>query len=193
MARLRTAALMSAGAVALHQLRYLVANGGHAGEALARDGHGGLNAALPVLGGVTLALVLLTLAWVAVSRAAPSTSSRDRGRTALYALVLLVAFGTQELIEGAFVSGHPAGLTALAHDGGIVVLPLALLLGKLISLLTGALVAADRAAACTFAPRRARSSPSLERLSHTASPVAVPIGLVRGFAQRAPPLLAIVR
>jgi hypothetical protein len=57
---LRTAGLLSAGALAVHQLRYRLVYGGGADRALEHQGHGYLSAVVPVVG-LALAGVLAHL------------------------------------------------------------------------------------------------------------------------------------
>jgi hypothetical protein len=190
--RLRLGALLALGAVVLHQLRYLVADGHGAAAALSHDGHGHLGLALPILLSIVLAIVASMLLVAAIARH-PATS-RDEGNTGrralACALLLVAAFCGQELAEGALLSNHPQGVDALVRHGGLVVLPLAGLLGLLISLLVGVLGVAERRVAGALArPLRLPAQPP----DHYSGPdVGRPVafGLVFGSAQRAPPSLA---
>src|SRR5947208_17062787 len=110
--RLRLAALLGAGAFAVHQLRFLLAFGGHAGERLAVEGHAYLAPVAPLAMWLLLALFVQLLAGAAPARLAPAVRLRRLwlGSSA----ALLVVYCAQELLEGMLVNGHPAGLSAIA-------------------------------------------------------------------------------
>ena len=192
-ARARLATLLALGAVVLHQLRYLVADGQTASAALAHDGHQPVALALPVLLSLALVVTLLGLLLAARGRPLPATICRcsGRARPALaYALVLLAIFAGQELVEGALLSGHPAGIDALAGHGGLSVVPLAGMLGTVISLLARALGAAEQS--IIEALERWRFAPADPPCSCAAPDPERGVGLTLalGFAQRAPPSFA---
>jgi hypothetical protein len=190
--RLRLGTLLALGAVVLHQFRYVAADGHGAGAALAHHGHGHLSLALPILVSIALAIVAAMLLGVALGRLPASTNrgSRAGGRAPFCALLLMAGFGGQELVEGALLSAHPHGLDALVGHGGVAVVPLAALLGLVISLLVGVLGTAERRIAGTLARPRLRpadlsdghSERDVERLAGFGC-------LVFGSAQRAPPSL----
>lgn len=138
--RLRIAALMAAGALGLHQLRYLVAHGDGASAALAREGHAYLGALAPavavLLGGAALEFLL---------RLAARRSAGEQGyRFLAVTAILLVVYVGQESLEALLTAGHPTGLAAVLGSGGWLALPLACLVGLGITLL---LRGADRALA----------------------------------------------
>jgi hypothetical protein len=187
---LRAAALLAGAALALHQLRYLIGYSPHSGHALAHQGHGYLEYALPLVaallvlaGGALLARV--ARAWhTGVPEAAPP---RFAWSWAAAAVALIVIYAGQELLESVLTAGHPGGVAALSGHGGLVALPLAVLLGGLVALLLrGAGVAVARAA------RRARRA-RLPRAPHRARRPGL-VGerpyasvLARHLAGRAPP------
>jgi hypothetical protein len=189
--RARVATLLSLGSVVLHQLRYVVAHPHHPGAALAHDGHDRVSLALPIMLSLALVVVVSGLLFAAISRRASATASPNGSglvrRALAYALVLMLAFAGQELVEGALLSGHPEGIDALLGNGGFVVVPLAGLLGALISLLAGALGAAERRIVGALVrpwvmpadPPKVCAAPDVERLSGR--------GFALGFAPRAPP------
>jgi len=125
----RGASLLSLGALAVHELRYWLAYGRGAGEALAHQGHGyvsDLGGVLVVLALATLLATLLAGALAPPPRAAHDPPGAAFRRTAgLHALALAAIFCAQELTEGAIAAGHPAGLAAVLAHGGWVFLPLA--------------------------------------------------------------------
>ncbi|HEY6780956.1 MAG TPA: hypothetical protein VI111_08385 [Thermoleophilaceae bacterium] len=150
------AGLIAVAVLVLHELRYLIGYGGHAGQALAEQGHG----YLPLAGiGVLLLLALgvgqLLLAFRHALRSATASPAPPFGLLWLAAIsALLTIYCSQELIEGMLATGHPAGFGALAADGGWSALPLAIGLGALVALaLRGAAAVERRAAARARAPR----------------------------------------
>lgn len=189
----RAASLLSLGALAVHELRYLFAYGHRAGEALASQGH----AYLSNLGGALVTLTLATLlATLLAGGLAPAARRPDQPpafrRTAvLYSLALLAIFCAQELTEGAVAAGHPAGLAAVLAHGGWVALPLALAAGALCSLACIALQGVEQTLARSAPRRRApRRPPALAEPN--AAPARLPLAslnLAFGFARRPPPLL----
>jgi hypothetical protein len=187
----RAAALVAAGGVALHQLRYLLGYGSSSEHALASHGHGYLHVTT-LLVGVVLALAVGQLvAALARPGAAPAGERRaPLGRLWLGAtLALLTVYTSQELAEGLLSAGHPTGLAALAAGGGAWALPLAGALGLVVALL---IRGAD--AAIAAASRRAVVYTSLAAPAGRASvkPTAVHLVadcvLARNLAGRAPPL-----
>ena len=128
--RLRCFALLGAGALGLHELRYLIGYGGDAGRALAEQGHGYLDAVTAVVA-LTLvaALAALVAALVRGAGAAKRPPRRWRVRWLACSGALLAVFTLQELVEGALSPGHPAGLVGVAGSGGWIAVPLALAIG----------------------------------------------------------------
>jgi hypothetical protein len=96
----RSAAVLALGALALHQLSYLLAHGDGAGRALAAHGHGYLSTLAPILVTAALALVAASLARAALRPRSPESSRRacPEVRAATLALALLVVFGVQEAL-----------------------------------------------------------------------------------------------
>ena len=108
------AALVPAAALAVHQLRFMLAFGGHSGAVLARQGHAYLHSWAPwimLLIGVGVGGFL----W-ALGRAVAGNRSATRYALSLVALwivcaaCLVAVYVTQEFMEGLFATGHPAGL-----------------------------------------------------------------------------------
>ena len=191
----RATSLLSLAALAVHELRYLVAYGDRADEALASQGH----AYLSDLGGALITLMFATLlATLLAGALAPAARRPDQPaagafrRTAvLYALALLGIFCAQELTEGAVAAGHPAGLAAVLAHGGWVALPLALAAGAVCSLACLALQGIERTLARRAPRRRAPRRPPALAEPHPA-PARLPLAslnLAFGFARRPPPLL----
>ncbi len=131
---LRTAALVSVGWWTVHQLRYLLAYGAGADDALHQQGHAYLGPAAPVLG-VLLVLVLARL--VVRATLAPAGRSRRAQRLAVLwpacSAAIAALYTAQEAAEGVLASGHPAGMEGVLGHGGWIAVPLAILAGLAIA------------------------------------------------------------
>ena len=139
--RLRTAALLGVGAFAVHQLRFALPYGRGASHALAVQGHAYLLPLAPVLVGLLLLASAQLLG--AVARGAHGPAVRFRRLWLGASACLTAVYGIQELIEGLVSPGHPGGLEGVVGHGGWLALPLSILVGLAIALLTrGARVAA---------------------------------------------------
>lgn len=150
--RLRLIAVLGVAAWAVHQLRYALAFGSGQGDALRRSGHGYLEVAGPLIGLLLLLAAAQLVQAVARRRADDGRPPLALHRAwALFTLVLLGVFATQELLEGALSSGHPSGAAALLRDGGWLAGPLAAAAG-----LVSALVLREARAVTGAAPIRLR-------------------------------------
>ncbi len=120
-------------ALAVHQLRYYLAFGGQAPVRLSRDGHAYLSTIEPfallccalALGGL---IGGLARAWQSPSATEPA-SPRLLRLWAACAVTLLVIYCAQELLEGLFAPGHPAGIAGIVGHGGWIAAPVAALIG----------------------------------------------------------------
>jgi hypothetical protein len=208
--RLRCAALLSAGALSVHELRYLLAFGDGTSHALALQGHGYLVAAPPLLAGLLAlagAQLLMLLARPATRGAAgrrpvpllrrrPARFARGAAahpRLAAWlgsSAVLLAAYVAQETLEGALAPGHPAGLAGVLGAGGWLAIPASLVVGAVVALLLhGARAVLDARPADPRAPHWARAAipaPPAFAFPHR-SLVSPGRGLARHLAGRAPP------
>jgi hypothetical protein len=174
------AALMAAGTFGVHQLRFALSDD----HSRAAYGHGYLAAVAPVLAALLLFAVAAGLNRVV--RGAAEVAPRLPRLWAGASGGLLVAYCAQESLEGLLTHGHATGM--FAH-GGLVVLPLVLVIGLGIALITR-----GAAAAATFvADRRGRwlnaspGGPALKALL----PPWVPRrtrSVARHLAARGPPL-----
>jgi hypothetical protein len=189
--RFRAGALITVGALAVHDLRYLVAFRGQAGNELTVQGHDYLGFVTPLVAGL-LALAMagfalrLARAFGVDPGAGPGLPSTRRLWAAASALLLAI-YASQEWIEGQLASGHPGGLAAVFGDGGWAAVPLALAVGLLIALvLRGAAAALELAS--RRAPSRAMRVRALVGLAVPASwlPFASS-ALARSLAPRGPP------
>ncbi len=188
----RSAALLSLGALGVHQLRYLIAYGEAGGDAVHRDGHAYLATTLPVVVALATAILAAILLRGAGGWTSAGGSPRSaRKRWVLYAGALLVVFCAQELTEGAIAAGHPAGLAAIAGGGAWIAVPLALWFGAAAVLVELVLERGATALAVATEPRarpsrrlrrRRRPLPGPARRPLAASPLAF------GLARRPPPV-----
>ena len=121
----------------MHQLRFWLAFGSGANVELARQGHAYLHSLVPwivLLLGVAVGAFL----W-ALGRALGGQRSLPRYTLSLAALwlvctVCLVAiYVSQELLEGLFATGHPAGLAGVFGYGGWWSIPAALCVGLVLA------------------------------------------------------------
>lgn len=125
----RAIALFGAGAVAIHQLRYAIAYGDAAPQALAAHNHAYMSLALPAV--ATAFVIALSALLIRVARGRAAAPGHRMSLATLWlccALLLGTIYGVQETLEGAgalagggwigFALAFPAGfLVALASRG----------------------------------------------------------------------------
>ena len=178
---LRASALLAAGSLAVHELRYVAGYG----EPAAVGGHGYLAVVAPL---DAIVLAAACGAWIAnvgrTARPAARASLTWAGATG----VLLAVFTVQESLEALTAGGHP-GL--LAH-GGWLALPLAIAVGGLVALALCGAAAAEGAAAEAarpWSPLAAGAAPPPADLTLPSPATAAPRPrvLARRLAGRAPP------
>ena len=179
---LRASALLAAGSLAVHELRYAAGYG----EPAAVGGHGYLAIVAPL---VAIALAAACGAWIASVGRAAGPRARASLTWAGATGVVLAVFTVQESLEALTAGGHP-GL--LAH-GGWLALPLAVGVGGLIALaLCGATAAEGTAAdaARPWSPLAAGGAPAPAdfTLPSVAPAAPRPRVLARRLAGRAPPV-----
>ncbi len=130
-------AVVPAGALAVHQLRFWLAFGGNASAELGRQGHAYLHSVVPWIV-LLLALAVGAFLW-AVGRAVTGQRSVSRyalSFTALWlvcSLCLIGIYMAQEFLEGLFATGHPAGLTGIFGYGGWWSVPAAVCVGLVLA------------------------------------------------------------
>jgi len=188
--RFRLAALLAAGALAVHELRYALAYGEHAGREASAQGHAYLTVLVPVV-----VLAALFAAAQALLRFAGPPASGDRRRrfTRLWlgcTLALAAAYCGQELIEGWLAAGHPAGVAGVLEHGGWIAFACAPVVGGLVALaVRGAAAATEpRTSAAAWRPRPT-VAPALAWPAATFHPSPDP--LARFLAARGPPLTSV--
>ncbi len=128
---------MPVAALVVHQLRYMLAFGGHAGVELSRQGHAYLHSLVPwivLLLGVGVGAFL----W-ALGRALGGQRTRSRytlslaGLWVLCAGCLIAIYVAQEFLEGLFATGHPVGLAGIFGYGGWWAVPVAVCVGLVLA------------------------------------------------------------
>jgi hypothetical protein len=187
--RARAVALLTLGALALHQARYLLAYGE---PAAAGDGHrhSYLELLAPPLVGAIVATIALTLLAAALRRRSgrPLAPACATERAALFALALLAVYFVQEISE-LLAASHSAGLEAMLGAGGWLVMPLAIALGAVSAFLADWLDRVELRFVGASGPERPRAPrtvarPSVAWVALLASPLAF------GLARRPPPVPA---
>jgi hypothetical protein len=175
-AAFRSSAPIALGAFVVHQLRYLGGGGG--------SGHGYLEVLLPVLVVLAASAVLGTL--VAARASGRTTGGSVAGWTSC-AAALLVIFGVQETVEGMLSAGHPGGPAGVLGHGGWIAVPLAIVIGWVVSLLLRGLASVEQrlAGARPAAARRAPASLGRARAMQARALTGEPLGF--GLARRPPP------
>ncbi len=129
--------LMPAAAFAVHQLRYWLAFGGHAGAALQAQGHSYLHSVVPWI--VLLLAVAIGVCLRALGRALGGECSLSRytisfvGLWLVCAACLVVIYASQELLEGLSATGHPGGLAGVFGYGGWYSIPAAVSVGLVLA------------------------------------------------------------
>lgn len=197
---LRTLALVPAGAIAVHQLRYVLAFGPNARHELTMEGHAYLHAVAPwalLLAAIALVAMLARLlrAWDGPTDADGSIPPARRWSagfawTALTA-ALIACFVAQELLEGLFETHGANGLTRVFGDGGWWALPAAATVAALLVL---ALRGEDALVATLTARRLTEADapvPAPAPAPRPAEPLLFPTApLASARAGRAPPAVA---
>jgi hypothetical protein len=131
------AVLVPAAALAVHQLRFMLAFGGHSGAVLARQGHAYLHSWVPWIM-LMIGVAVGGFLW-AIGRALAGNRSATRYALSLMALWMVCAaclvaiYVTQEFLEGLFATGHPAGLAGIFGYGGWWCVPAALAVGLVLA------------------------------------------------------------
>jgi hypothetical protein len=186
----RAAALIAVAELGVHQLRYLLAFGGAAGQQLAHQGHSYLGAAAPVLGTIAVSAIAAGVLRAALCGEGSAGGATLRRRVTLFSLAVLVVYCAQELAEGALSPGHPAGPAALLADGGLLALPLSITLGALGALLDRGFSGLERLVVAHRRPRRRRPRPAPRTRVHRSPgrPIRAASPLAFGLARRPPPL-----
>lgn len=194
---LARAAVFPAAAFAVHQLRYLLAFGGAASLELQRQGHSYLHSLVPwivVLTGLAVGAFVSALGRAMTGqRSVPRFGVSLLGLWLTCSLCLVAIYSAQELLEGMFLTGHPAGLVGIFGYGGWWAIPASLCVGLVLAaLLHGARWVLDEVSACCAPPpARRRLARSALRPVSGAAPRLAP--LAAGWCGRGPPPLRAAR
>jgi hypothetical protein len=136
--RLRALALLAGGALALHQLHYLLEFGGDWRAAFGAPGHAYLSLVVPVVALALAAAATLFLAELAGWRSHRGDRSIDTPSLGLswtaFALALAGVYLAQELLEGLY-AGHPVALSETLGAHTWSAWALAVAIGGLLALL----------------------------------------------------------
>jgi len=130
-------ALVPAGALAVHQLRYWLAFGHGATAELLAQGHSYLHSLVPWI--VLLIAISAGEFLRALGRALGGRCSLPRYTLSFAALWLVCAaclvaiYVCQEFLEGLFATGHPGGLVGIFGYGGWWSLPAAMAVGLVLA------------------------------------------------------------
>jgi hypothetical protein len=180
--------LLPAAAIVVHQLRYLLAYGSHAGAELAAQGHSYLSSLVPWAVFALAAGGGLFLRRLAAAARTGRASGGVRGSAlAVWLgcwLSLLAIYATQEALEGMLATGHPGGLAGVCGHGGFWAVPVAAVVAALVA----ALLLLGRALVRSAAARKPRPRRPLAAASPTAVFSPLPRPLALAAAGRAPPL-----
>jgi len=185
-------ALVPPAALAVHQLRFLLAFGGSASVHLERQGHSYLHSLTPWIV-LLIGLAVGVFLW-ALGRALGGQRSPPRYTLSLAALwvvcslCLVAIYVAQEFLEGLFATGHPAGLAGIFGYGGLWSIPAALCVGLLLAaVFHGARWVLDEVAqrrhcvVCSPPPARTPPARPLDVMLPRLSPLA------EGWSGRGPP------
>jgi hypothetical protein len=190
--RLAPLALMPPAAFAVHQLRYWLAFGGHAGLFLNRQGHLYLHSLAPWL---AIAVAIAAGAFLqALARALGGQCSLSRYTLSFTALwmvcagALVAIYASQELLEGVLATGHPAGLAGVFGYGGWWSVPAAFAVGLVLAaVFHGARWALLEVASRRSTTPRTRRAPTGAPRPNLCVPAPRLAPLADGWSGRGPP------
>jgi hypothetical protein len=184
--------LLPPAALAVHELRYILAYGGGAAVALQRQGHSYLHSLVPWI--VLVCALILGGFLRALGRAFSGHTSPARltlsfaGLWAACTACLVAIYAGQEFMEGLFAVGHPAGWAGVFGFGGWWSIPAAVCIGLVLAaVFHGARWVLEEVAQHhtpalrVVAPRAARS------LRPMLVPAPKPAPLAGGWSGRGPP------
>jgi hypothetical protein len=136
---LAQAGLLPAAALAVHELRYVLAFGSNAGLELQRQGHSYLHSVVPwavlivalVVGGFLRSLGRACSGHTSVSRVTLSFA----GLWFACSACLIAIYMGQEFLEGMLAAGHPVGWVGVFGYGGWWAVPVAVCIGLVLAAL----------------------------------------------------------
>jgi hypothetical protein len=158
--RIRLMALLAAGSMLVHELRFVAGYGSSYHQALAEQGHSyttWLQALVLVLVAVAIMRFALSLLGARGGVVTERRTPRFGRLWASASASLAVIYTVQEGLEGAFAPGHPSGLLGIYGHSGWTALFLSLAVGALIAAITWlAHHVVESVAARAAAPRQRR-------------------------------------
>jgi hypothetical protein len=187
----RAIALLLAGSVMVHELRYVFAYGGNAGAALSEQGH----SYLPTVEALAVVLLATALMRFAVALAGAARGERPTRRATTFARLwlgasaaLVAMYTLQEGFEGTFEPGHPSGVVGVYGHGGWSAVFLSLAVGAVIATITRiARWSIDFVATRATEPRRRWAPAPISWIVPPPPPARRLDVLVWNLAGRAPP------
>ncbi len=186
------AGLVPAAALAVHQLRYLLAYGGSTGLELTRQGHSYFHSLAPwiVLSiGAAAGIFLRALGRAMAGQRSPSRYALSLSGLWIACFACLLAiYVTQEFLEGLLATGHPGGLAGIFGYGGWWSIPAAVCVAfVLAAIFHGARWALDEVARRN--PGARVSPPRIPARARRPAAVALPspAPLAGGWSGRGPP------
>ncbi len=191
--RFAPAALMPAGAFAVHQLRYWLAFGNHAAAELQAQGHSYLHSVVPWI--VLFLAAAVGSFLLALGRAFSGRSSLPRHTLSVAALWLLCTvslvtiYVCQEFLEGLFATGHPGGLVGIFGYGGWWSIPAAAAVGLVLTAaFHGARRVLQAVADRSGRPQARALRPPQWPRTYRAPFIHAPAPLADGWSGRGPPV-----
>ena len=183
---------MPPAALAVHELRYLLAYGPNAQLELQRTGHSYLHSVVPWL---VLVVALAAGGFLrALGRAFTGQTSATRVTASFATLwlacsaALVLIYSGQELMEGMLLAGHPAGWMGVFGYGGWWAIPVAACIGLVLAAVYHAADWVLGEVARRFAgvrPARRRRTAAARRPAVVAIPLPAPVA--GGWSDRGPP------
>lgn len=187
---LRGVALLALGALAVHQLTYLLAGGAHLHAVAGADRHTYLAELAPALAWTSAAAIALSLGASAIRRRLPRALDPQctTERAAAYGLALLAVYLTQELAEALVAGGGAPVLEATLGGGAWLALPLALGIGAMAAALGDILDRAEMRIALALWTRSKRPPRTTGAAAPEPRSALATAALAFGFSRRPPPL-----
>jgi hypothetical protein len=186
-------ALLPPAAFAVHQLRYVLAFGTHAGLELQRQGHSYLHSLVPWI--VVLIALVAGGFLRSLGKAFAGHTSLSRFTLSFSALwlvcsaALVVIYVSQELLEGFVATGHPAGLVGVFGYGGWWSIPVALCVGLVLAAVFHGARWVLETIARRHDARRVVRNDAVTAIRATRGPLLPRLApLVGGWSDRGPPL-----
>lgn len=183
--------LMPVAALAVHELRFELAFGGHAGVELQRQGHSYLHSLAPWIV-LLLAASVGGFLWalghaLSGQRSLPRYTLSLAGLWLVCSAALVAIYASQEFLEGLFATGHPGGLAGIFGYGGWWSIPAALCVGLVLAIVFhGARWVLDAVARCRARPGTARPRAVALPVPRNAL-LARLLPLAEGWSGRGPP------